>query len=219
VTYQFSDPVTVRGNPRLPITIGGKPRVMAIDRAASSGENLVFSYTTRAGDRGVVRPQGNQLRIQLPQGSGISGEGGGVAFPAFAVTWPSIQTLTAPPRVTRVAVVSADGNYGVGQNIDFRLTWDRPVGVQAGFERNPSIQVRAIGGGVLGNADLVFLDATETSYLFRYEVKAGDSAPRGVQITGPIELNGGLIRDRFFNNESVLTFKARRVPAIKIVTS
>jgi len=92
VTYRFSDPVSVRGTPRLPLTIGGTRRFATFSRSASSAEELVFTYRFRAGDRGTVRPIGNRLTIQLPAGSGIRGSAGGSVFRAFAVTWPQVRT-------------------------------------------------------------------------------------------------------------------------------
>lgn len=92
VTYRFSDPVSVRGTPRLPLTIGGTRRFATFSRSASSAADLVFTYRFRAGDRGAVRPTGDRLAIQLPAGSGIRGAAGGTVFRAFAVTWPQVRT-------------------------------------------------------------------------------------------------------------------------------
>lgn len=91
VTYRFSDPVSVRGTPRLPLTVGGKRRFATFSRSASSAEDLVFTYRFRAHDRGTVRPRGNRLTIQLPVGSGIRGAAGGTVFRGFAVTWPQVR--------------------------------------------------------------------------------------------------------------------------------
>jgi Tol biopolymer transport system component len=94
VTYRFSDPVSVRGTPRLPLTIGGKERFATLDRSASTDENLVFSYRFRTDDRGRVRPTGNRLVIRVPAGSGIRGAAGGAVFRAFAVDWPTVQVAS-----------------------------------------------------------------------------------------------------------------------------
>jgi len=217
VTYRFSDAVTATGSPRLPLTIGGKARFATLDRAASSGENLVFSYTMRAGDNGAVRPRGGQLGIQLPNGSRIRGAAGGIVFPAFTVNFPNVQALTTRPQVTRVQNQSGEGTFNVGAALDFRLTWNQLVGV--GGTVAPTIAVRAIGGQVLGNAEFVNPQSgPNTEYVFRYTVKAGDAAPRGVQIEGPIALNGGSISD-LAGNATVPTFKALRVPRLLINTS
>ncbi|NBU41711.1 MAG: hypothetical protein EBS51_13110 [Planctomycetia bacterium] len=91
VAYRFSDPVSVRGTPSLPLKIGGKERFATLDRSASTDESLVFFYRFRANDRGRVRPTGNHLVIRLPAGSGIRGAAGGPVFRAFDVNWPSVQ--------------------------------------------------------------------------------------------------------------------------------
>jgi len=217
VTYRFSDAVTATGSPRLPLTIGGKPRFATLDRTASSGENLVFSYTMRAGDNGAVRPRGGSLAIQLPSGSRIRGAAGGTVFPAFAVTFPNVQALTTRPLVTRVQSQAGEGTFNVGDALDFRLTWNQLVGV--GGTVAPTITVRAIGGPVLGAAEFVNPQSgPNAEYVFRYTVKAGDAARRGLQIEGPITLNGSTISDIVGNN-SVLTFKPLRVPLVLIDTT
>jgi len=214
-TYRFSDPVAATGNPRLPLLIGGKQRFATLDRGGSSGANLVFSYTLKTGDNGPVRTgirRPGPLAIQLPTGSRISGAAGGVAFPAFAAALPTIQALTTQPKVTRVQNQTGEGTYQTGAVFEFRLTWDRPTV----FSGSPSIGVRAIRGGVLGTAAWVNSGtAAATEHVFRYVVEDGDSAPRGIEITGPIVLNGGAITDSV-GNPSVLSFKALKVAIVRI---
>lgn len=214
VTYRFSDAVTATGSPRLPLTIGGKPRFATLDRAASSGENLVFSYTVRAGDNGAVRPRGGQLGIQLPNGSRIRGPGGGTVFPQFAVTLPEMQAQTTRPSVIQVQDQTTEGDYHTGDVFRFRLTWNRLVGVEGGA--TPTIVVRAIRGGVLGSATWVNPMSPTAEHVFEYTVKDGDEAPQGIEIAGPISLNGGAITD-VFGNQSVLTFRSVRLPGVRIM--
>ena len=214
VTYRFSDPVTATGSPRLPLTIGGKPRFATLDRTASSGENVVFSYTVRAGDNGAVRARGGALGIQLPNGSRIRGAAGGTVFPQFAVTLPEMQAQTTRPSVIQVRNQTGEGTYHTGVVFRFRLEWNRPVGVEGGA--TPTIVVRAIRGGVLGNAEWVNAMSPTAEHVFEYTVKEGDAAPQGIEIAGPISLHGGAITD-VFGNPSVLTFRAVRSPDVRIM--
>ena len=212
VTYSFSDPVTAAGSPRLPLTIGGKPRFATLDRTASSGENVVFSYTVRAGDNGAVRARGGALGIQLPSGSRIRVAAGGTVFPQFAVTLPEMQAQTTRPSVIQVRDQTGEGTYHTGDVFTFRLKWNRLVGVEGGA--TPTIVVRAIRGGVLGNAEWVNPMSPTAEHVFEYTVKDGDAAPQGIEIVGPI--SGGVITD-VFGNQSVRTFRAVRSPGVRIM--
>jgi hypothetical protein len=80
----------------------------------------------------------------------------------------------------------------------------------------PTIVVRAIQGGVLGSATWVNPMSPTAEHVFEYTVKNGDVAPQGIEIAGPISLNGGAIVD-VFGNPSVLTFRAVRSPRVQIM--
>jgi hypothetical protein len=168
----------------------------------------------RAGDNGAVRARGGALGIQLPNGSRIRGAAGGTVFPQFAVTLPEMQAQTTRPSVIRVQDQSGEGVKHTGSVLTFRLTWNRPVGVEGGA--TPTIVVRAIRGGVLGNAEWVNAMSPTAEHVFEYTVKEGDAAPQGIEIAGPISLDGGGITD-VFGNPSVLTFRAVRSPAVRIM--
>jgi len=69
---------------------------------------------------------------------------------------------------------------------------------------------------VLGNAEWVNSMSPTAEHVFEYTVKEGDLAPQGIEIAGPISLDGGGITD-VFGNPSVLTFRAVRSPAVRIM--
>ncbi len=123
-----------------------------------------------------------------------------------------MQAQTTRPSVIRVQDQTGFGDYHAGDVFRYRLTWNRLVGVEGGA--TPTIVVRAIRGGVLGNAEWVNPMSPTEEHVFEYTVKEGDSAPQGIEIAGPI--SGGAITD-VFGNQSVLTFRAVRSPDVRIM--
>ena len=109
---------------------------------------------------------------------------------------------TGKPSVTSVGV-PANGTYGVGQHMDFTVTFYEDVEVDdsGGI---PYITLNI--GGTTRNA--TYLSGSNSSDLvFRYTVAAGDLDEDGIEVGGPITLDGGIIKD-LAGNEAILTLNS-----------
>ncbi len=216
VVATFSDDVTVRGTPRVPLTINGQRRFATYDPQSSGGAEAVFAYTLRRGDNGVVQATGP---IQTPgRRTAITGAAGGKVFADATILFPdAVVAVTRLPRVAAVTDQTGEGTYGAGQIIQFVVTMSEDVVVDTAGGV-PTVAVRALRGGALGNAEYAGEDPENSrGLLFRYTIAAGDSAPRGLLLRGGVLANGATIADDV-GNEAVLGFRPQRVPRVRVVT-
>lgn len=230
VTYQFSDPVTVTGAPRMPLTLSApaplnrQQRFATYDAAASTPTRVVFSYVVQPAD-GFSRSGVNQAfvqtrtgQLQLPRGSAIRGADGGIVFPTVTNPVNFNDVIVRSLRVIGVENNTPAGNYREGAVLAFGLEMSAWINNDV-VGGTPTIPIRAIGGGIIGQA--VFtpngFPPFETNYMpFRFTVPAGVVARRGIVVAGPISLNGGRIVDSS-GNEALLTFTALNVGNVRIV--
>lgn len=92
----------------------------------------------------------------------------------------------AAPSVTSVSV-PAEGTYGVGQNLDFTVHWDKAVTITG----TPGV------GLVIGSTGVqagYVSGSGSTATTFRYVVQAGQVDTDGITV-GALSLNGGSIRN------------------------
>src|SRR5262249_60861845 len=97
-------------------------------------------------------------------------------------TAPTISSATGP----------ANGTYGVGQNLNFTVTFSENVTV------NTSGGTPTIGltiGSTTRSASYVSGSGT-TALVFRYTVVSGGNDSDGIASASPITLNGGTITER-----------------------
>lgn len=220
ITAEFSSPVLVQGTPRLPITVGGKSRFATFDRAASSGENVAFTYVLKRNDNGLVAANG---QIQTPgKRSSIAGAAGGPVFMQAAIAFAQgVVADTTPPRVVGVLERTGEGTYGAGATLDFVVRMSEPIVVNVAGGR-PTVPVAAIRGATLGSAEYVEVSAPPVSsadeLLFRFTITSGQQAPRGVSLKGGVVGNGGIITDAA-GNPATLSFRQQKFPLIRIVTA
>ena len=106
---------------------------------------------------------------------------------------------TGKPSVTSVGA-PANGTYIVGQQMNFTVTFHEAVVVDA-TGGIPYITLNI--GSTTRNATYVSGSNTP-NLVFRYTVAAGDVDADGIQVSGPISLNGGIIKD-VAGNEAILT--------------
>ena len=92
------------------------------------------------------------------------------------------------PMVTSVAVPT-DGNYGLGQDLDFVVTFSNAVTITG----TPFLSLTV--GSTTVQADLVGTVTSATTATFRYTVATGDLDADGVALGSTINLNGGSIQD------------------------
>lgn len=232
VTYEFTDPVTVTGAPRLPLTLTTgttrRGRMAVLDRNLSSPTRLVFRYEVQANDgfvpslgafQGTLQPTRGQL--QLPLGSAIRSVAGGVVFSQTSAPVTFNDVRVGSLRVLRADSTQVpDGDYRPGAELWFGL--EMTESVSSDLSRGtPTIPIMAIGGSVIGQAEYAPDDAPafQSSYLpFRFTVPAGAVARQGVIVSGPISLNGGRIMDQW-GNAPILTFSPLRAPRVRIVSA
>src|SRR5262249_39060258 len=106
-------------------------------------------------------------------------------------TAPTISSVTSP----------ANGPYGVGQNLNFTVTFSENVTVTTSGG-TPTIALTI--GSTTPSASYVSGSGT-TALVFRYTVVSGDNDSDGIASASPITLNGGTITDAA-GNAATLTF-------------
>ena len=209
ITFRLHHPyiLTLTGTPRLVLDIGGST-VYANYTSGGGSKTLVFSYTVAAGLNDSDGIQLSSSSIDLNGGTikfdgtaGTMNADTNISAPSTAgvlvdTSTPSITTITAPIPMT----------YYIGQQMQFAVTFNENVYVTG----SPQLPVN-IGASTL-NADYVSGSGSST-LLFRYTVAPTDMDLDGIQITSPIGLNGGTIKDAAANNAD-LTFSNQNAPSV-----
>jgi hypothetical protein len=98
--------------------------------------------------------------------------------------------LSTGPSVTSVAPPPA-GGYGTGSNLTFVVTFDQAVTVDT-TGGTPRL-VLDVGGQT--RYATYRSGSGSTALEFRYTIQAGDSDANGINLTSPLDVNGGTIRN------------------------
>lgn len=185
-TVNFSENVTVTGTPRIALTLGSTT-VYATYASGSGTTTLSFSYTVQNGDRDT---DGITVGALTLNGGTINDSAGNAAVLTLNSVGSTASVLVdgVPPTVGG-STVPANGTYGVGQNLDFTVTFSENVVVTGG----PYVTVTLDTGGVVHAA---YLSGSGTTTLtFRYTTVSGDADPTGIVVGSSVTLNGGTIND------------------------
>lgn len=185
----FSEPVTVDGLPKIPLQIGGT--LTSADYVSGNGTTtLVFRHTITStdidGDGIVAGPNVNLNGGSIVDAAvnaldtALHGVGNTTGILVDGVV-PAISGGTAPLA----------GIYKAGQNIDFTVTFSKPVIVDT-TNGTPALAI-TLGSGIV--AAPLFGGSGTSTLTFRYTVQTGDSDPDGIAVGGAIVLNNGTIKD------------------------
>ncbi|MBC9929208.1 Ig-like domain-containing protein [Chitinophaga qingshengii] len=169
VTAEFSEKVSTLSAADFSVTNGNISTPQTTD-------NITFTVLVTPVTDGTVS-------ISLPAGKVTNAIGNG----NNASNILSLIYDTNPPQTTSV-VVPGSKAYAIGQQLNFKVSFNEPV-VVTGTPTLPvtigSKAVQATYQGVIGGNTLSFT----------YEVQPGEMAPNGIQLSGPIQLNGSTIKD------------------------
>lgn len=172
------------------VTAGDGQAVVHFTAPAVTGGAAITGYTV-ASNPGGFTASGATAPIT------VTGLSNGTAY-TFTVTATNSAGTGAPSsasgsvvpvaaaRVTSVAVPAA-GTYGVGQNLDFTITWNQTVTITG----TPGV------GLVIGSTSVqatYLAGSGSTAVTFRYVVQAGQVDNDGITV-GTLSLNGGSIRN------------------------
>src|SRR5205823_2684288 len=110
-------------------------------------------------------------------------------------------TLTVKnPAAVSTVTPPANGTYGIGQNLDFTVTYSENVTVTG----TPTIGLTI--GTTARSASYNAAGSTATALLFRYTVQAGESDTNGIVSASPIVLSGGSTNKDALGFNAALTF-------------
>jgi hypothetical protein len=152
------------------------------------------------------------LRVDLnASGTGIVDAAGNPLL--GGMTGEVYTTDTTAPTVIGVAV-PADGTYAAGQDLDFAVTFDEPVVVDAtGGTPRLTLDV----GGMTRYADYRSGSGTAT-LAFRATVLPGDRDDDGIALGGSIDAHGGTLRDAAGNDAALALVGAPSTAGILVHT-
>ncbi|UFJ39579.1 DUF11 domain-containing protein [Brevibacillus humidisoli] len=195
-TIRFSKIVTVDtagGTPRLVLDVGGS-QVYANYQSGTNSDELTFRYTVGAGQNdadgiAITALEANGGTIQDAAGNASS-----LVLQNVSDT-SGILIDTQVPTVQSI-VIPTPGTYLAGGNLDFAVTYDEPVSVDT-TGGTPYIPLD-VGGA---NVQAAYVSAVDSTTLtFRYQIEQGRKDENGIEVTGPIAINGGSITDTAQNN-------------------
>jgi|GEM_PF-566605 len=194
VTVNYSEAVIVTGTPRIALTIGSST-VYATYVSGSTGSALVFRYVVQSND---FDNDGIQVTSPIELNSGTINDAAGNAstltLNSISVTTGVLVDAVAP--VVSSVTVPSDSTYKTTDVLDFSVNYNKTVIVTG----TPRISL-TIGSSTV-YATYVSGSAG-SALLFRYVVQSNDLDNDGIQVTGPLELNGGTIKDAAGNASSL----------------
>lgn len=189
----FSERVCGTNIPRIQLTIGGNVRY-ASRVNESCATTMKFDYVVQAGE---IDSDGIQLtNVSVDLALGPAAIRDSFNDPAILnynpATYASVLVGSVPP-VEQPRTPPADDVYAIGEDIEFKLNYNKNVFVTGG---TPTININV--GGSSKQAPLYSGDGTQ-QLTFRYTVAEGDLDGDGIAVTG-IQFNGSSIKDADNNN-------------------
>ena len=187
----MSKPTTVVGTPRLILDIGGVT-TYANYLSGSGTTSLLFRYTILSGDLDtngiavspVIDSNGATLKDVLANSATLTFVGPNTAAVLVNGNIPYVTAVTQP----------ANGNYGLGDNLDFVFTYSEAVTVNA----TPTLSLTV---GSTTRLAAYYSGSGTTQLTFRYVVQAGEVDTNGIASGSSFSLSGGAwIRDASANN-------------------
>ncbi len=205
-TVNFTEPVTVGGSGSLGLDFtpdeGGTQTAAYVSGSGSSA--LVFRYTVA---EGVKDGNGIQLASSLTLSGGMTlidapGNNANTQLNNVASTTGVLIDGTAPSVLS--VTVPANGTYVAGDNLDFSVTFSKPVEVSGGTPGLPiSIGTETVQATLTGGSGTSTLS-------FRYTVQNNDFDSNGISLAASIASSGATLKDAS-GNAANLTLK--NVPA------
>ena len=198
VQVRFTGVVHVRGQALLELAIG--PDLRYADFVSGSGTRaLTFAYVVALGDfdSDGISVTGNILGglNSIVDASGAAADRGFAALAADRNQRVDAN-IGETPAVLQVAVASSPaqgGAYRVGEFIDLRVVFHRPVFVRRCDGDLPVLQLAISESSP--EAEIFAGSGTDTLW-FRYQVQPGDFDEDGISVSaGPGALTGGCIED------------------------
>ncbi|MEG3835181.1 choice-of-anchor D domain-containing protein, partial [Microcoleus sp. Z1_C3] len=114
-------------------------------------------------------------------------------------------TVNVPPTITSVTPV-ANGTYGVGQNLDFTVTFSQAVTITQGTG-SAILPITLDTGGTV-NATLVGTGTSNTTQTFRYTVASGNLDTNGIAVGTALTLSGGATIQNAATANAILTLNS-----------
>jgi gliding motility-associated-like protein len=178
------------------ITINQVSDDTVIETISVTGSNVVVSGTTVTIDPvDLILPPDTEFYINIDAGVFTDNAGNDFAGISNNTDWSF--TIIAASVVSNV-VVPSNGNYKIGDNLDFTVNMLLPITVSGTTSLPITIGDQTVNASLVGTA-------TNTSaLLFRYTVLEGQLDTDGIAIGSAMNLNGGTMQDEFGVN-AILT--------------
>lgn len=197
VAVTFSEDVIIRGRPQVILDVAGRGRLATYHAHDPETRTSTFRYTIARQDPIDADGIGVGRTLRLAPGSSIRAVDGGAAV--LAVLPPldgsAIKVDTSLPRSTGIVSAMAAGNFTVGQVLEFRVNFSKPVVVSGvprlEFVTNANVRFA-------GNPE--YVSGSDSRQLtFRYTVQSGDVARNGVTLRRAFGLIGATVQDSLQN--------------------
>jgi len=215
----FNEAVTITGNPRLKLNIGGTTRY-ANYQSGSGSTNIIFRYIVAAGDldtNGIVITS----PLDLASGDIVNSSSVTTATSFTNPSTPSVRVDGIIPTVSSISVTN--DNYSTGEFLDITVNFSETVTATA----TSSLKLDLNIGGVTRQASYN-AGSGSSAIVFRYTVTGADADADGIAILSPINVSGaasladayGNVADYIFTPPATpLVFVNSGVPVVTTITS
>jgi len=205
----FNEAVTITGNPRLRLNIGGNTRY-ANYQSGSGSTNIIFRYTVAAGD---LDTDGIVITSPLDLASGDIVNSGSVTT-ATSFTNPSTPLVRVDGIIPTVSsVLVNNGNYSTAQHLDITVNFTEAVTATSTSLLKLDLNI----GGVTRQASYNAGSGT-SAIVFRYTVTAADADADGIAILSPINVSGAASLADAYGNVADYIFTPPATPAVTVNT-
>ena len=198
---EFDQRVSVRGQPRMALTIGADTRYAVFDQLESQRTSAIFSYTVQASDSDTDGYSIAANALELNGGSITAQADPSVnaalthAALADGANFKVDGSTSPQPEILQVSFSglpeSGDGTYIQYESVEVRVDFSRTIAVTG----RPRLALTVGSQTRYANlSSLVTSLAAQPFMLFSYTVQASDSDTDGISISAnALELNGGTI--------------------------
>lgn len=192
--FIWSEPVIITGAPRLQMVIGATSKAAVYDLAQSTTTTSVFRYTVVAGDldtNGITISTPIDLITVASTIRDAATNSAVVSFNVPVLTAVLVDGLKANVDPANPLTAPTSQTFYAGGTIFFQINWTAAVTVNTTLGI-PYINLRI--GSTIQRA-YYSAGAPATSHAFNYIVSSGEFDGDGIEVMGPVVLNGGTIRD------------------------
>ncbi|MEQ9424168.1 MAG: gliding motility-associated C-terminal domain-containing protein [Cyclobacteriaceae bacterium] len=208
-TVNWSENVSVTGNPSLNIELTSGNVAAVYDAGSSTASTSVFRYTVQADDLDLNGVAVVDLTLGSATIQDAAGNNADLTLNNVSNTGNVDVDAVGPKTVT--VDVPVEDTYTLGEILGFRINWDEEVTVTG----NPVLKI-VVGAATV---DAAFISGSGTTALtFRYTISDGDQDSDGIEVVN-LDITDATIQDDSGNDADITLNKVDETTGVLVDAS